>query len=258
MDYEDIRYEVEDDIAWITLARPERLNAFDAAMQAELQHALGRSAEAGVTVITGEGRAFCAGGFVKDLAAAKEEDVRALYQASLRTFEAMRRLPNPVIAAVNGPALGGGNELVVMSDLAIASDTAFFGQVGPRVGSAAVLGGTNLLSVIIGEKRAKEVSFLCRRYTAEQALEWGWVNAVVPADELRAEVTRWANELLALSPRYLEISKITSNVWFNACYESYLGGLGMMSQIIGSYDMLEGASAFLEKRKPNFRAGQKD
>ena len=113
-----------------------------------------------------------------------------------------------------------------------------------------MLGGTNLLAMQIGEKRAKEVSMLCRRYPARQALELGWVNAVVPDEELEAEVTRWADELLGMSARYLEIAKISSNVWWNAARDAYVSGLGMLVQAIGSDDMIEGATAFMEKRKP--------
>jgi 2-ketocyclohexanecarboxyl-CoA hydrolase len=158
-----------------------------------------------------------------------------------------------VIAAVNGAAVGGGNELVVACDLAIAAESAVFGQTGPRVGSAPVLGATNMLAVSIGEKRAKEVTMLCRRYTANEAYEMGWINAVVADDLLEAEVGRWAEEVLALSPRYLEIAKTSSNVWWNVCRESYVSGLGMLYQAIGSEDMIEGASAFMEKRTPAFR-----
>jgi len=160
--------------------------------------------------------------------------------------------PRPVIAAVNGAAAGGGNELVVACDLAIAAESATFGQTGPRVGSAPVLGGTNLLAMSVGEKKAKEVVFLCRKYTAPEALDLGWINRVVPDDELEAEVERWADEILALSPRYIEIAKISSNVWWNACRDNYASGLGMVVQAIGSADMIEGATAFVEKRKPQF------
>jgi 1,4-dihydroxy-2-naphthoyl-CoA synthase len=157
-----------------------------------------------------------------------------------------------VIAAVNGPAAGGGNELVVACDFAIAAESATFGQTGPRVGSAPVLGGTNMLAMSIGEKRAKEVSMLCRRYSAQQALDLGWINAVVPDDDLEAEVDRWVDELCGLSPRYLEIAKLSSNVWWNQARDAYTTGLGMLIQAIGSDDMVEGGKAFAEKRKPQF------
>ena len=109
----------------------------------------------------------------------------------------------------------------------------------------------------IGEKRAKEVSFLCRRYPAKQALELGWINAVVPPEQLEEEVTKWADELLQMSARYLEIAKVSSNVWWNQARDNYLSGLGMLVQAIGSPDMIEGATAFMEKRKPRFPSRQK-
>lgn len=250
---DDVVTERRGDVAWIRLNRPDRMNAYDAAMGEELRQAVRDAADAGVIVLTGTGRAFCAGGYLADLADPDPDDLRAMFFASLDLFEAIRTSPRPVIAAVNGAAAGGGNELVVACDLAVAARSATLGQTGPRVGSAPVLGGTNLLAISVGEKRAKEISMMCRRYTAEQALELGWVNAVVDDDELEAEVTRWADELLELSPRYLEIAKMSSNVWWNACRDNYVSGLGMLVQAIGSEDMREGAAAFMEKRKPRFR-----
>jgi 1,4-dihydroxy-2-naphthoyl-CoA synthase len=141
----------------------------------------------------------------------------------------------------------------VACDLAIAGRSATFGQTGPKVGSAPVTGGTNVMAIQIGEKRAKELSFLCRRYTAEQALDLGLVNAVVEDDDLEAEVQRWCDELHEKSPRYLEIAKVSSNIWWNASRDSFSTGIGMLVQSIGSEDMVEGATAFLEKRKPRFR-----
>jgi 1,4-dihydroxy-2-naphthoyl-CoA synthase len=126
------------------------------------------------------------------------------------------------------------------------------------VGSAPVTGGTNVMAVQIGEKRAKELSFLCRRYTAEQALDLGLVNAVVEDGELEAEVQRWCDELHGMSPRYLEIAKVSSNVWWNASRDSFSTGVGMLVQSIGSDDMVEGATAFLEKRKPRFQLAEDD
>jgi 1,4-dihydroxy-2-naphthoyl-CoA synthase len=176
-----------------------------------------------------------------------------MFEHSLAAVDAIRCHPRPVIAAVNGAAAGGGNELVIACDLAIASSDATFGQTGPRVGSAPVLGGTNALTLMVGEKRAKEISFLCRRYSAEDALRLGLVNGVVPPSELEAEVNRWADEVLVLSPRYLEIAKISSNLWWNMCQDSFRSGIGMLVQAIGSNDMVEGAQAFLDKRPPRFR-----
>jgi enoyl-CoA hydratase/carnithine racemase len=203
-------------------------------------------------VITGSGDSFCAGGYLKELASPEPRRIRDLYYGSLRLFDEIRNQPAPVIAAVNGFAVGGGNELVVACDLAIAAESATFGQTGVRIGSAPVLGGTNMLSLLIGEKRAKEVAFLCRRYSAQEALTLGWINKVVPDAELENEVDAWVAELLAKSGRYLEIAKISSNAWWNLMRESYSSGLGMLVQAIGSEDMMEGASAFLERRQPRF------
>lgn len=249
----DIEVEQRGDVAWIRLNRADRMNAYDRAMGEQLTQAVRDSSGSGVIVITGSGRAFCAGGYLANLADPDPAELRGMFHASLDLFDAIRTSPRPVIAAVNGAAAGGGNELVVACDLAIAARSAKLGQTGPRVGSAPVLGGTNLLAVSVGEKRAKEISMLCRRYTAEQAMELGWLNAVVDDDdELEAEVTRWADELLTMSPRYLEISKISSNVWWNACRDNFVSGLGMLVQAIGSDDMREGAAAFMEKRRPQF------
>jgi enoyl-CoA hydratase/carnithine racemase len=248
----DIQVERRGEVAWIRMNRPERMNAYDAAMAQELIGAIEGAAGSGVIVLTGAGKAFCAGGYLANLSKAEPAELRQMFYGSLKLYEAIRTSPRPVIAAVNGAAAGGGNELVVACDLAIAAEHATFGQTGVRVGSAPVLGGTNFLTMTVGEKRGKEIAFMCRRYKAAQALEMGLINAVVPADQLEAEVTRWAEELLVMSPRYLEIAKISSNVWWNSCRDNYHSGLGMLVQAIGSDDMIEGATAFMEKRPPRF------
>jgi 2-ketocyclohexanecarboxyl-CoA hydrolase len=203
-------------------------------------------------VITGSGDSFCAGGFLKELANPDPVELRSMFFGSLELFEAIRNAPVPVIAAVNGVAAGGGNELVVACDLAIAARSARFGQTGVRIGSAPVLGGTNLLAISIGEKRAKEVSMLCRQYDAETVLSLGWINEVAEDELLESAVQAMVAELAIMSPRYLEIAKLSSNVWWNACRDNYVSGLGMLIQAIGSADMVEGASAFMEKRSPKF------
>jgi 2-ketocyclohexanecarboxyl-CoA hydrolase len=253
----DIEVERKGEVEWIRLNRPDRMNAYDAEMARELIVAIENASDAGVIVLTGSGRAFCAGGYLANLSEPDPEALRKMFYGSLHVYEALRNSPRPVIAAVNGAAAGGGNELVVACDIAIAAEKATFGQTGVKVGSAPVLGGTNFLSMSVGEKKAKEIAFMCRRYPAQEALDMGLINAVVAGDELENEVTRWADELLRMSPRYLEIAKISSNVWWNQCRDNYLSGLGMLVQAIGSKDMIEGASAFMEKRKPQFEGRAK-
>jgi 2-ketocyclohexanecarboxyl-CoA hydrolase len=255
---QDVVVEKRGKATWIRLNRPERKNSFDEPMAGAIAEAVRDAAGSNVIVLTGSGDSFSAGGYVKNLAEADPLAIRRLMYGSLQLVDAIRRSPRPVIAAVNGVAVGGGNELVVACDFAIAAESATLGQVGPRVGSAPVIGGTNMLSMSVGEKRGKEISMLCRRYTAAEAHEMGWVNAVAPDEELEATVDAWCEEIYALSPRYLEIAKVSSNAWWNAIRDSFESGLGMLMQASGSPDMLEGATAFMEKRKPRFEQPGED
>jgi 2-ketocyclohexanecarboxyl-CoA hydrolase len=250
----DVIVERRDDATWVKLNRPERKNAYDPQMCQEMVSAIKEAGRGDsiALVITGSGDSFCAGGFLKELANPDPVELRSMFFGSLELFEAIRNAPIPVIAAVNGVAAGGGNELVIACDLAIAARSARFGQTGVRIGSAPVLGGTNLLAVSVGEKRAKEVSMLCRQYDAETVESLGWINDVVDDELLESAVQAMVAELAVMSPRYLEIAKLSSNVWWNACRDSYVSGLGMLIQAIGSADMVEGASAFMEKRSPKF------
>jgi enoyl-CoA hydratase/carnithine racemase len=251
----DVLTDRRGDAVWIRLNRPERKNAYDPDMCQQLIAFIKEASktDAVAIVITGSGDSFCAGGFLGELAEPNPTQLRSMFFGSLELFETIRTAPVPVIAAVNGVAAGGGNELVVACDFAIAVESAWFGQTGVRIGSAPVLGATNLLAISVGEKRAKEVAMLCRRYPAQRAYELGWVNEVVPEDGLDAAVDAMVAELAVMSPRYLEIAKLSSNVWWNACRDSFVSGLGMLVQAIGSEDMVEGASAFMEKRKPKFK-----
>lgn len=257
MEFTDILYEKKEHVAWITINRPERYNATDANTFAELATALedaGLDGKIGVVVLTGAGdKAFCAGGYLADLTQFNVRMGRLLFGHSMKTFDTIRRIPQPVIAAVNGYAVGGGNELVVACDLAIASDRAKFGQTGPKVGSSPVFGGTNLQALIIGEKKAREVCYLCRLYDAYEAERLGWVNKVVPHEKLYEEVQAWCEELLDKSPAYLEVTKATSNIWWDLLAHSFSLGSQALLRLAGSDEMTEGATAFMQKRKPDFR-----
>jgi 2-ketocyclohexanecarboxyl-CoA hydrolase len=253
----DVVYEVEDGLAWITIDRPERMNSFRARTVEELIGCFKRawaSEEVGAICLTGSGeRAFCAGGDQKQRA---ESGDYGPSQSGLFEVEYLHRLirevPKPVIAAVNGFAVGGGHVLHVVCDLTIAAEDAVFGQNGPRVGSFDAGFGTNYLARVVGEKRAREIWFLCRRYDAETAERWGLVNKVVPAAELRAEVRRWADEILALSPTALRFLKQS----FNADTEHIAGlqhvAFSGLELFVDSEEAREGVEAFEQKREPQF------
>ena len=258
-EYADIRYETSGDgIAKITINRPEVRNAFRPQTIIDISHALERAREdtsVGVVVLTGEGPlAFCSGGdqrvrgdtgYVAEGAAVGRFHVTDLHVA-------IRRLPKPVVAMVAGYAVGGGHILHLVCDLTIAADNARFGQTGPRVGSWDGGYGASLLRDLVGPKRAKEFWFLCRQYDAQQALQMGLVNAVVPLDRLEDETVGWCREMLALSPFALRLAKAS----FNAHEDGYAGiqQLAHDANLLfyGSEEAQEGRDAYREKRAPDF------
>lgn len=254
--FTDILYAENHGVAKITINRPDKYNAFRGKTCDEMiqsLHLAGWNSAIGVIVITGVGdKAFCSGG--DQSAQEGGYDGRGMLGLPLEELHSLiREVPKPVIARVNGYAIGGGNVLVTCCDLAIASDNAIFGQVGPRVGSVDPGFGTAYLSRVIGEKRAREIWFLCRRYSAQQALDWGLVNAVVPQEALDAEVGRWCEEILALSPTALSIAKRSFNADSDAI--KGIGALGMQTVKLfyATAESKEGVKAFLEKRQPRFR-----
>jgi naphthoate synthase len=257
-DYEDIRFEVADGIAKVTIDRPEVRNAFRPETLIEISDALERAREdtsIGVIVLTGEGPlAFCSGGDQRVRGdtgyVAGGAKVGRFHVTDLQVQ--MRRLPKPIVAMVAGYAMGGGHVLHVVCDLTIAADNARFGQTGPRVGSFDGGFGAALLAEQVGQKKAKEVWFLCRQYSADEALRMGLVNAVVPLEELEEETVRWCREMLQLSPFALRLLKAS----FNAA-EDGLAGLQQLAHdanllFYGSEEAREGRDAYMEGRKPDF------
>lgn len=253
----DVRYEVDRGLAVIEINRPERLNAFRARTVDELIRcfkAAWADPSVGVIGLTGAGdRAFCVGGDQKQR---EETGDYGPSESGLFEIETLHRVirdcPKPVIAAVNGLAIGGGHVLHVVCDLTIAAEHARFGQAGPRVGSFDAGFGSAYLARILGDKRAREVWFLCRQYDARTMLEWGLVNAVVPGSELRAELRRWADEILEKSPTALRFLKHS----FNADSES-IAGIGTLSfagldLFVQTEEAREGVTAFAQKRRPDF------
>jgi naphthoate synthase len=258
-DYTDIRYETSGDgIAKITINRPEVRNAFRPETLIEISHALETAREdtgTGVIILTGEGPlAFCSGGdqrvrgdtgYVPGGARVGRFHVTDLHVQ-------IRRLPKPVVAMVAGYAVGGGHVLHLVCDLTIAADNARFGQTGPRVGSFDGGYGASILSRLVGPKKAKEIWFLCRQYDAQQALDMGLVNTVVPLEELEAETVKWCREMLELSPFALRLLK--------ASFHAEEDGLGGIQQLAHDANLLfyasdeakEGREAYKAKRKPDF------
>jgi naphthoate synthase len=269
--YSDIRYELstgEDaGIAKITINRPEVRNAFRPETVIELSDAFERAREdqrVGVAILTGEGPdAFCSGGDQRvrgqkggyvtgadPAAAGAQPGVGRFHVTDLQIQ--IRRMPKPVVAMVAGYAIGGGHVLQVVCDLTIAADNARFGQTGPKVGSFDGGFGASVLSRLVGPKKAKEIWFLCRQYDAQQALEMGLINTVVPLERLEQETVQWCREMLALSPFSLRLLKAS----FNAD-EDGLAGIQQLAHDANllfymSEEALEGRSAYLEKRPPDF------
>jgi 2-ketocyclohexanecarboxyl-CoA hydrolase len=257
--YQDVLYEVRDGVVRVTINRPEVYNAFRLQTLEELIDAFRRADEeksANVVVLAGAGdKAFCTGGDQKvHLSESGLYGPRGTIGMPIEEAQsALRDLRKVTIARVQGYAIGGGNVLATICDLTIASEKAIFGQVGPRVGSVDPGWGTAYLARIVGEKKAREIWFLCRRYTAQQAAEMGLVNKVVPHDQLDAEVDQWCREINELSPTALAIGKRS----FNADSENIRGigylGIQTVKHYYQTEESREGVRAFNEKRKPDFK-----
>jgi len=256
--FEDIIYEKWDGIAKVTINRPEVRNAFRPQTLFELSWAFNDAREdpaVGVVILTGAGdQAFCSGGDQR--IRGKEGYVGKDGVPRLNVLDLqkqIRSLPKPVVAAVAGYAIGGGHVLHVVCDLTIAAENARFGQTGPKVGSFDGGFGSSYLASIIGQKKAREIWFLCRQYDAQQALQMGLVNTVVPLEKLEEETVKWCREMLALSPLALRMLKSS----FNAALDGQAG----VQELAGNATLLyymteeakEGRDAYVEKRKPDFK-----
>jgi naphthoate synthase len=256
-DYEDIRFEKADGLARITICRPEVRNAFRPKTLFELLDAFSRAREdqsVGVIILTGEGDlAFCSGGDQRirgDEGYVGDDGVPRLNVLDLQKL--IRSLPKPVIAAVAGYAIGGGHVLHVVCDLTIAADNARFGQTGPRVGSFDGGFGASYLARMVGQKKAREIWFLCRQYDAQEALQMGLVNAVVPLAELQATAVEWGRRILEHSPLAIRCLK--------AAFNAELDGQAGIQELAGHATQLyymteeaqEGRDAYNEKRRPDF------
>ena len=256
-DFEDIKYEHFEGIAKITINRPEVRNAFRPKTVIEMREALQHARmdkQIGVIVITGEGdKAFCAGGDQKIRGEAGYKDSDGTEHLNVLDFQReIRTCPKPVIAMVAGYAIGGGHVLHMVCDLTIAADNAIFGQTGPKVGSFDGGFGASYMARIIGQKKAREIWFLCRQYSAQEALDMGLVNTVVPYDQMEAETIQWCKEILTKSPIAIRCLKAA----LNADCDGQTG----LQELAGNATMLfymteegqEGRNAFVEKRPPDF------
>jgi len=256
--YKDILYHKSDGIAKITINRPELRNAFRPLTVLEMSEALKDAREdqsIGVIILTGQGdKAFCSGGDQKVRGDSGYKDEKGVHHLNVLDFQRqMRVCPMPIIAMVAGYAIGGGHVLHLMCDLTIAADNAVFGQTGPKVGSFDGGYGASYMARIVGQKKAREIWFLCRQYNAKQALEMGLVNTVVPLKKLEEETIKWCREILEKSPVAIRCLKAALN--------ADCDGQAGLQELAGNATMLyymteegqEGRNAFLDKRKPNFK-----
>lgn len=256
MEFQDVLYEKVAGVAKITINRPEVLNVFRWETLDDLTRAFNdadNDDSIGVVVITGAGdKAFCVGG---DIAAMRDLDKKSgpKWNKKLLTLSnLMRSMGKPIIAAINGYCIGGGNEINVFCDLTIASDRAKLGQAGTKVGACPVWGCTQLLPRIVGEKKAREMIYLSNLYSAEEAERMGLVNKVVPHEELYPEVEKWCQRILEMSPQSIRMAKLSLNFESDMLYPSMNHGAALLNSLWGTEQLQEGLSAIKEKRKADF------
>ena len=255
-DYREIRYEVEDYTAWITINRPEVKNAFREQTLDELAHALEATREdpsIASAVISGAEGDFSAGGDFHAMMRLNKTNSAMWNDRMLKVAMTIRNLPIPVIAMVDGACVGGGHELMLWCDLVITSEDAIFGQTGARVGACPTVGATQYLPKLIGERRAKEMIFLCKRYSGAEAAEIGLANIAVPKEQLRARTEEVCQEIVGYSPQTLRATKVALNHDSDELYPAWQSGMELLANIWGTDQADEGMNAFLERRKPDFQ-----
>lgn len=255
MEFIDILYQKRNGVATITLNRPNKLNCFRWETIEDLKNALEDSEKdkaIGAVILTGEGKAFSCGGDINVLSSLDKETGREWNRKLIELAMLMRGISKPIIAAINGYTIGGGNELNLFCDLSVASDKAILGQAGPKIGGCPLWGATQLLPRLVGDKRAREIIMLCDQYTAEEALQMGWINKVVPHEDLLKEAHKIADKILRKAPQSIAYAKLSLNYESDFLYASLTHGGALLENIWESEQFREGTNAFLEKREPDF------
>ena len=255
-DFEEIVYEVRNQAAWIGINRPEVRNAFREQTLDEIAAALEQTREdplIAAAVVYGVDGHFSAGGDFHAMMKLNKANSYMWNDRMMKVAMTCRNLPIPVIAMVEGACVGGGHELMLWCDLVVTADDAIFGQTGARVGACPTVGATQYIAKLIGERRAKEMIFLCKTYTGKEAAEIGLANISVPREELRSKVEEVCRQIVGYSSATIRATKVSLNFDSDALYPSWQHGMELLANIWGTDESLEGMNAFLEKRKPNFQ-----
>ena len=256
-------HKTDQNICHLTLNRPEAMNALNLRMIRDLISALKQAEsdpEARVVILKGAGKAWCVGGDLDEgleLVRGASEDRRAYLLEFKTMIDTVRGISKPVIAAVQGVCVGGGNELNIACDLTIASEKARFGQAGPRVGSMPVFGVPQTMPLLVGEKRSREITYLCRLYTARQARDMGWINEVVPPGELDGEAEKWAREILDKSPTAITLAKKMHNIYYDLLSSSVEMGVEILTLFGGTAEAGRGCRPSNRNNFPNKRRWEK-
>ncbi len=266
LDFKDILYEKKDWVATITFNRPEAFNSFTQLTIAELQEALldaTRDDEVAVIVLTAAGeKAFCTGADINEFSSIhlnnSSQKYRWVVGDVFDTIQFLAQTPKPTIALVNGAAVGGGNELQAACDLAIASENAYFMQVGPKVGSVPAGGATQWLPILVGERRAKEMMYLCEKIDAKKALEWGLINQVVPHDKLEEAGRKMCEKIINKFPECIRYTKVQTNFWKDFAWNATAShALDWLTLHVKSKETREGMTSFAEKRPTEYLEARK-